>query len=267
MTKRFTLYLMFFSSALLLLSNASGVPQAVTMAPGESGKNCGACHIGGNHNTTVQLTVKDLNGELINQYSPSTKYQLEVKVLGENNPKSYGFQMVSLSELDQKDMGNWSSLGQKVKNQTMLQRKYLVQSGHKQDGIFTMQWTAPTTDIGSVVFYFSGLTVNLNGDITGDTPTSNRLTLASPTTSSDSKVNNIPLTVFPNPAKEILYVQSEEYISSLKIRDMSGKLISESYNFGFLSSVDIQSLHSGMYILEILFVNHSAVQTSKFFKF
>ena len=50
MNRQAFLYILFISGTFFLFSSSGGVPQAVTQAPGESGKNCGACHSGGNFN-------------------------------------------------------------------------------------------------------------------------------------------------------------------------------------------------------------------------
>lgn len=250
MIKSFIIPALAIFGASLLLSNSGGVPQAVTKAPGESGKNCNACHDGGNYNTSVELLVKDSMNNPVFTYNPNYLYQLEVKVSGENNPKSYGFQLVSLADSDNKDVGIWSELGQRVKIINLLQRKYLVQSSAKQDGMFTMKWKAPASDIGTVSFYFSGMAVNLNGDITGDSPVSNKVTLSSPMISSDFETFTPLYTLYPNPVEETLNILSEETIVSIKVFNISGLAILQTQN-PLHPSIDVQGLYPGTYILEV----------------
>lgn len=251
MNRQAFLYILFISGTFFLFSSSGGVPQAVTQAPGESGKNCGACHSGGNFNPTMQLTVRDSQTNFVTKYLPNRTYQLELVIAGKNNPKSYGFQMVALSETGNKDMGVWSNLGQKVKNQTLLQRKYLVQSGAKADGIFTMNWKAPATDVGNVIFYYSGLVVNLSGNDNGDSPISDQLTLfSSGTTNTNENGSQNLFFVYPNPVSDILTISSPVAVTALKVLNLTGQTIlinGESGN----NVIDVKDLKSGSYIIEV----------------
>jgi hypothetical protein len=266
--RNFLLSVLFFSSVLFLfLSNSSGVPQAVTKAPGESGFNCGACHSGGNYNAQIQLDVKDTSGNIIQQYLPDEIYNMEVTVSGVNNPRSFGFQMVSLANADNKDVGIWSDLGQRVKTITLLQRKYVVQSSPKQDGVFTMKWKAPATDIGSVSFYFSGMAVNLNGNVNGDSPVSGKLTLPSPSTSSSAEiVFEKPLVIYPNPVRESLFLAENPLVSSYIIYDVSGKTVRKGSEI-MSEGVYVQDLPPGLYFLETTSGSAGKIQRNSFMKY
>lgn len=244
------LYILAFASSVLIvfLSNAKGVPQAVTKAPGESGLDCGACHSGANFNPTINLQVKDTSGNTVSQYQSGDLYQMVISVTGENNAKSYGFQMVALSDFDNKDQGRWSNLGVNVKTQTMLQRKYILQSNPRPDGIFTTMWQAPPTDLGSVSFYFSGLAVNLNGSNTGDSPVSNKLTLPSNGISSSHDVEAPNVRIYPNPATNKVYFQSENDLQILEIIHGSGQKMKNVFESGN-NSLDISGWPAGVYFV------------------
>lgn len=261
------LYIIAFAASVLIvfLSNAKGVPQAVTKAPGESGFDCGACHSGGNFNTSITLHVKDSSGNIVTQYEPDKTYQLEVMVTGQNNAKSYGFQMVALSDSDNKDQGRWTNLGTNVKTQNMLQRKYILQSNPRQDGIFTATWQAPPTDLGSVSFYFSGLAVNLNGSNTGDSPVSSKLTLPSSTISSLSDFHLNVVKIFPNPARNIIYISSSENVQPLGIFNSQGQKMSVNLTDPE-KGIDISALPAGLYFLQHQGVFPHTVQTRSFIK-
>ena len=93
-----------------LMSNASGVPQAVTKAPGEANHNsCATCHdVKGNFEPSIALDVMKSDSTLVNTYNPGETYIVRIKVSATNNPKAYGFQMSSLDSLTNSDMGVWS---------------------------------------------------------------------------------------------------------------------------------------------------------------
>lgn len=243
--------LLFFGGILFLfLSNSSGVPQAVTKAPGESGQNCGACHSGGNFNSAITLTVKDTDGNVVNSYKPGQNYQLEVKVTGQNNPRSFGFQMVSLSDSGNKDMGNWSDLGQRVKSITLLQRKYLVQSSAKMDGIFTATWKAPSADTSNISFYYSGLAINLNGNTNGDSPVSGKLTLTPGSTSTQSDDNLLSIVLYPNPVQDILYLSCPYELNEVKVYNLKGQKVLQQQS-NLQEGITVQHLLPGPYLIEV----------------
>ena len=255
---------LFFSGVLFLfLSNSSGVPQAVTRAPGESGLNCGACHSGGTFNSAITLTVKDTSGSIVTSYKPDQTYQLEVRVSGQNNPRSFGFQLVSLSDSGNKDMGNWSNLGQRVKTITLLQRKYLVQSSAKQDGIFTATWKAPSTDTSNISFYYSGLAVNLNGNTNGDSPVSGKLTLTTGSTSAQTIENMLNITVYPNPVQDILYFTGPHIVDAVTIYDLKGQKVLQQQS-NLQDGIMVQHLLPGAYLIEVA---GKAMNSTKMFSF
>jgi hypothetical protein len=152
----------------IFLANRGGVPQAVTLAPGEpSGLSCNACHVKDKEfNPSVDLTVMNLDSTPVTAYEAGKKYIVKLKVGGSNGVKSYGFQMVSLVGNDNLDAGLWSNLGPKVKLFPKLQRQYLEQSAPSDNGEFFAQWTAPQS--GDVKFYMAGLAINGNGNSNGD---------------------------------------------------------------------------------------------------
>lgn len=234
----------------IFLSNAKGVPQAVTKAPGESGLNCGACHSGGNFSPTIQLTLKDSSGNQVTQYEVNKKYQAEVKVTGQNSAKSYGFQMVALSDADNKDQGKWTNLGTNVKTQTLLQRKYLVQSNPRQDGTFTVTWQAPETNIGSVSFYMSGLAVNSNGSDSGDSPISNKITVQAPATSSVDESGLVNLSLYPNPAQDKIFISKPEIVKEIEVFAVNGHKV-WSGKTSIQDGIDIASWAPGVYFIRI----------------
>ncbi|MBK9256425.1 MAG: T9SS type A sorting domain-containing protein [Saprospiraceae bacterium] len=211
--------LSFVSITILLLSNATGVPQAVTGAPGESGFSCNACHGGGNYNPTVALELfKD--GTTVTSYNPSEIYDIRLSVSGMNDPRAYGFQLLSLKDENNADMGKWSELGERVRTRVMLNRVYLQQSLPKVDGIFTAKWQAPNQNEGNISFYFSGLAVNLNGAITGDAHAVSTLTIQPSTSSSvDNIVHQVE--IFPNPTSSYLNILSTD-IHSVKAVSLKG---------------------------------------------
>jgi hypothetical protein len=236
-----------------LMSNASGVPQAVTKAPGEANHNsCATCHdVKGNFEPSIALDVMKSDSTIVNTYNPGETYIVRVKVSATNNPKAYGFQMSSLDSLTNSDMGVWSGFGEKVKQQTLViqqkQRKYLVQSSPKTNGVFIANWKAPASDIGKIKFYFAGLAINQNGNTNGDNNVFGQLTLNSPATSSVVGADlRGDITIFPNPAQNLVYI-SNTSVASVSVIGLSGTSF---YSVNDVEkTLDISHLTNGFYVI------------------
>lgn len=259
-------YIVVFVGAIgLLLSNAGGVPQAVTLAPGESGRTCNECHTPvGNFVPQIALEVMDSDSQIVTSYIPGTQYNVSIKVSGTNNPKAYGFQMTSIADAGNADMGLWSNLGQRVKQITLIGKKYLVQSSPKVDGVFTARWTAPSEDKGNISFYFAGLAANLNGSSSGDNHVTGKLTLTGGTSTTENiGLNEIFL--YPNPVKDMLHISSDQNIKELSFYNTSGKNALQIKNEN--GKVDISSLPQGLYFVQSIGADGKTIGVQKLFKF
>ena len=254
----------------LLLSNIDGVPQAVTKAPGEANHNsCATCHdVKGVYEPSIFLDVMNTDSTLTDTYNPGESYIVRVRVSATNNPKAYGFQMASLDSLTNTDMGLWSGLGEKVKQQTLFvqgkQRKYLVQSSPKINGIFTATWKAPATDVGKVKFYFAGLAINQNGNTNGDNNVFSQLTINSPSTSSASENewtdDNL---IYPNPVQNYLTI-SNKSVTSVTLIGMSGSYY---FNNNFQdNTLDLKDLPTGLYVVLLKDKSGKILKTQKLIK-
>jgi hypothetical protein len=255
---------------LLLLANGSGVPQAVTKAPGEVSHNsCATCHTPvGNYVPTIGLEVLGQDLVKTDNYVPGQSYTVRVKVAGTNNPKSYGFQMACLDSLTNSDRGIWSDLGANVKQQNLTvqqkQRKYLVQSSPKSDGIFTAKWKAPDTNVGPIKFYFAGLAVNLTGNTNGDNNVIGQFTLKSPASSSQDNIAiSTEPTLFPNPSNGSVSINSPE-VAYVIFHSLLGTTdIIQIQNH----ELSLETLKIGTYIVKFYDKNQRNLGSQKFIKF
>lgn len=233
--------------SILFLSNKGGVPQAVTKAPGETANaSCNACHTGGTFSSEVNLTLMNLDSVEVNSYAPGQKHLVKIKVNG-NGAKTYGFQMVSLSNAGTKDVGLWSNFGASVKQLTLINRKYLCQSAARQDGIFYAQWTAPAASEGEVKFYYSGLAANSNGNNNGDEAVwASKAILPTGVSSTDENIYN-SISIFPNPTSDYLNFSSP-IKGKYQIVDVSGKIVDQGT---INNSLDVSRLNPNVYGLVI----------------
>jgi len=242
----------FVLSTLLLLSNDDGVQQPVTGAPDESGVSCNACHNGGNYNPTIEMKLLDASMQPVTSYVPGTIYNVSLKVIGINSPRSYGFQMVNLADADNADKGLWSGFGNNVKQINLTvktkPRKYLVQSSPKTDGEFLVKWTAPARNTGKVSFYFSGLATNGNRNTSGDSHVVGKISVEekSGTSSTQNTFTGSEIKIFPNPATDFINLSGNN-ISDIVIQNMLGKIIKSSSTLN--GAFDVGDLSSGLYFI------------------
>lgn len=245
-------FLVFF--AFISLSSENGVPQPVSGAPGDASGSCKNCHNNvGSYTTTLALTLLNKDSVEVNQYVPGESYKVKLKVSGTNNPKSYGFQMVSLAGSSNLNAGTWSNFGTKVKSLTLKvsgnNRNYLVQSSPKTDGLFEAVWKAPATDLGNVTFYFAGLAVNLNGRDSGDNHTTGSKIIKSSLTATSDQTTGTASSIWPNPATDVINV-AEDLPSTFIIYDECGRQAHSGHVFN--QQISVTELQKGNYYLTIL---------------
>ncbi len=80
-----------------------------------------------------------------------------------------------------------------------------------------------------------------------------------------SNIKNENFVILPNPTKDLLYVKTENYVSSISILNIDGKIISEKNVENFDYSVNTTGLLIGIYLCKIVDIN-GKVYIQKFVK-
>lgn len=268
-SKRIVFYAAWVLGIALLLSNATGVPQAVSKAPGEANNNsCATCHNpGSNFNPKITFEVKDSDSNFVATYLPGQKYRVTVKVTGENSPRGFGFQMVALDSLANGDRGMWSNFGDRVRQINLTPmgnaRRYVTQSGASTTGVFSMDWTAPNENVGPIKFYYTGLAVNLNRTTSGDANVFANSTLQPQTPTSLESITNVSIKLYPNPVHNQIIIEGSSE-GELRIYNTVGQFFSYKYQNG--QSIDISQLNSGFYRVDILNKELKSIHTQSIIK-
>ena len=165
------LYFLFpVGMAWALLSNSGGAAaiQNVDRTSSPLGVgSCGSCHGGGNYSPVISVELLD-NNTVVNKYSPGKLYQVKVSIVAGNNPRGYGFQLVSLSGNNNIQGGIFGSAPTGFNKVNLGNRVYVEQSSTRSSGSFVIPWTAPAVGTGSVRFYGAGVAVNGSGGSGGD---------------------------------------------------------------------------------------------------
>jgi hypothetical protein len=165
------LYFLFpVGMAWALLSNSGGAAaiQNVDRTSSPLGVgSCGSCHGGGNYSPVISVELLD-NNTVVNKYSPGKLYQVKVSIVAGNNPRGYGFQLVSLSGNNNIQGGIFGNAPAGFNKINLDNRVYVEQSSTRSSGSFVIPWTAPAVGTGSVRFYGAGVAVNGSGGSGGD---------------------------------------------------------------------------------------------------
>ena len=214
---------------------------------------CTQCH-GGSGNTTINVELKDGNGNVVTEYEPGANYIYEV-VLENSTLNNYGFQTVALVDSDDSNAGALTANSTNMKTASLNSRTYGEHDGISNTGTFVMDWTAPAEGTGDVSFYANGIAANSNGATSGDVPTSPTsitVTEAQPVSSEEFIVDN--WSVYPNPVQDELNIQHNFTDAHLSIYTLTGKKVLEQ-SLTSDQSVKVDHLESGFYIVNV-FVNN-----------
>jgi len=71
---------------------------------------------------------------------------------------------------------------------------------------------------------------------------------------------DVELSVFPNPAREKFYVESNENIQKIKLIDVSGQVILNIVADGLRHEINVSNLNAGIYFMQIHTTNSVKTQ-------
>lgn len=188
--------------AIFAYAKSTGPDEGYTGAPGDHG-DCTSCH------DTFQFANVGPGSVTVSQtpaiYQPGASYTLNV-VIQDPQARRWGFQLTALDGAGHR-AGTFTPLGSDTQIATtgspVMDREYIE---HTQLGTFPgsssghtwqVQWTAPSTDAGTVRFFVAGNAANNDGTNQGDYIYTSSVTSESPT-------SNITLTLLSDPSGQTL---------------------------------------------------------------
>ena len=213
-------------------------------------RTCQTCH-GSSIQLSNQISVKNANGEDINEFTPGETYTVTVSLSSTGNPSSYGFQLVS--EYDNGDAVNtFASPSANAKIVALGNgRQYVEQNGSSSSNEFTVSWTAPANPTGKVTFYSAGVATNGNSMSSGDGAALTSLALDVPTVA-NKNVNLLEgISLYPNPSTDFIILKGMTGSSNYSIFDMNGKVLQAGLLQSGTEQLNIQELRSGNYFLHL----------------
>ncbi|CAN5367919.1 hypothetical protein BH10ACI2_BH10ACI2_19970 [soil metagenome] len=145
-------------------ASISGPPASHTGAPGEL--NCTDCH-------NAASGVGQLSIVAPASYTPGQTYQLQVRhATTDTTRKRWGFEMTALASNVM--AGAFANVNTATQIVSGASKRYVEQTStgtfQNQTGgaTWTINWTAPATNVGPVTFYAAGIQSNNNGSESGD---------------------------------------------------------------------------------------------------
>ncbi|MCB0531571.1 MAG: T9SS type A sorting domain-containing protein [Saprospiraceae bacterium] len=250
---------------------ASESQKGNTGAPGDesntngSPRTCSYCHFGAAGPVTF-IHLIDTNGDSVTQYLPGQQYKARVSMSNSNtNLTGYGFQMIALRDSNNSDLDGFSDPGNNTVNNYKIAtipngRTYAEHDNISSTPVFDVVWTAPPQGTGPVTFYAAGNAVNRNGTTSGDGTDSEvfHVNEAIPAGTTNPGTAVIPLSLWPNPATNIAYLNlqlQQGGIVRLSVFNLNGQLCWESkqsLEAGLNSlQLPVATWKAGTYVLEV----------------
>lgn len=204
------------------VSFSNGPPLAKTGAPGEG--NCTDCHSG---NTLSAAGAVDYTFSEAAGYLPSETYNITLTNI---TSSKNGFQMTILNDKD--EAAGTFTAGTNSRIASSGGRNYINHSASQNVTDWDFQWTAPSTDMGSLTVYYAFNETNQNGSNSGDVIYLGQETISTAANIGLTKHQKIDrnYSVFVNQLDQTLNLNYKVANSSktiLQLIDMSGKLVTQ----------------------------------------
>jgi hypothetical protein len=232
---------------LILSSNASGPGGNRTGSPGSSG-NCSGCHSNAQVSGSVDILVKDLNGNVVTSYIPNTKYNITVNSSG--NSSKYGFQFTAMNSNNQK-VGTYGSAPSKTSVYNSGQAQiwgHTSPATTSQSAIWTIEWTSPAAGSGDITMYTASVISNGNNSESGDFVATKNMKLTESPTNNTVKISMNDFHVYFDQNNSVITANQE--LKRVLVWDYSGKLVKSSEEKK--SNCSLNDLKPGIYIVNAL---------------
>ncbi len=234
----------------LLVGFSSGGQVQSTGAPDEQTCGNSSCH-NVDPNTGSAMLKLELTGTT-ETYEADATYSLKVSLEDVQAAKN-GFQIVALDEANN-NAGTWTLTDtdamKELAGNILADRKYVTHTSNgNAQAEWSLDWTAPSSDVGAVTFYVSAIDADGNGAKSGDNLYTTSSSLSFATVSGLESLAARQIALYPNPASDYIYIENmPQDVIGFRIYDVQGKLIQQP---AFLNKVDVSQLQEGLYFLQL----------------
>lgn len=244
---------LFFAGTL----TSGGSPGGKTGSPGDNGATCTQCHTG--TATPVEGWISTDIPEL--GYVVGETYTITA-MAEQSGINKFGF------ELTAED-----AAGNKVGNLSIVDANTQLANGgnavtHNFGGTsgsgsktWTVQWTAPATDVGFVTFYAAFNAANSNSGTSGDVIYTSTLSVDESTVGFGDELDIADFSFGPNPSFGYIQLSHSYDVAQIQIFDMSGKTVKNIPSYYSDSNIDLNELNAGVYFIQLQHEN--AIKSQK----
>lgn len=257
----------------IFMSNRGGRAKdgrmGMTGAPGDavingSLANCSYCHSGGNYTLNPTIEMYDSENKKHTSYTPGETYKMVLKMNPTVKPPRYGFQMIAILDATSVVQNTLTIPSIDGQITTLNARQYFEHNKASTLDSFTVQWTAPAIDLGSVSFYYVALAANGNNENNGDRVFQKKTTIFPATAATNSK-NVSKIKLYPNPSQVDIKINSPVEANTATIINSIGNKVSENV-FIQNESIDIRDLKAGLYFIQLSDKSGKIVALQSFLK-
>jgi hypothetical protein len=236
---------------------SGGTPGGKTGSPGDGGSTCTDCHVG---------TATPAEGWITSDiptlgYEVGETYTITAEAM-EDGVSKFGFELTA-----EDASGNKVGTFAVVNSETQLANSNASVT-HTSSGTsgtnsktWTMEWTAPATDIGVVTFYGAFNATNGNGATSGDMVFTSMLSVDESSVGFGKELAVADFTFGPNPSFGSIQVSHPYDVAQVSIFDISGKTVLNIKNYTADNTIDLGNLNSGIYFIQLQHEN--AIKSQK----
>ncbi len=198
---------------------SSGPPPGYTGAPMEESEACAECHVRVGDPPPGQISISAPQ-----TYVPGQTYPITVTNSSDDDTRTrWGFQLTALDPSDDQagNLQSTDALTQVLDNAGPGGSRQYIQHnsagtfiGQMDSASWTFNWTAPATDVGTIIFYAAGNHANNDGNTSGDFIYRTFVAAASA-----SSTPNFSITVTPS-ARSV--IPSDSAVYSVTVTPLAG---------------------------------------------
>jgi hypothetical protein len=232
-------------------SYSNAAPSGKTGSPAD-GATCNSCHSG----ATVPFIPGLITSTIpVTGYVPGATYTITGTIIRPGHTK-FGFQISPQNSVGTK-LGSIAITSSQTQ---IVGLKYITHTSSGTSGSgsksWSFNWVAPAAGTGVVTFYGAFNATNSDGNGSGDSIFTSKLTVAENFSTGLSSLSEISknITTYPNPVTDQLHITNA--LNSLgeiqlSIIDINGRLVKSVANATVNSTIDVSDLARGNYMLKI----------------
>ena len=228
--------------ALLLVSHSSGRNGYNTGSPGEFGETCTQCHSSNPQDYGANLSI--VTNIPVGGYALNTSYNITVDISSSAN--RHGFLINSERLSDNQNIGVFT---EGANSQTFHDGEHVTHENYNSTS-WSFTWTSPSIDEGPIKFYAAAVAGNGLGNNDDEVVTSSTESIA---TLGLDALREDQFKLYPNPIVNDLHINIPNKAVNITyiIYDLSGKKIKTGLLTKLNNILKLQTLQSGIYILQI----------------